>query len=167
MGSALFVSAVFLLSGQDIQEFPLPILRRFTTAAQIDGPISYLFLSYESMYRDSEILCRRYRALRGVPLAESAQIFLSQNLNDVLMIAREAEYHLLARIENTPEKTDANCILAGRIGNLKRFCDSIISSQNEMYNFYHRRLWIKEAIEMVGEEDYYAGKLPYPPSITR
>lgn len=163
----LFLSGLFWDDTRLDQSFPLPALRRCAATANLDGPSHCLFTAPGYLLEDLERLLILHADLGDAPVPSQTVQFRGHDLRAMRDSARHGAAFFEARISNTEEKRLEANRLAGEYRRLSSLYDRLIFGLEPDFGVAAQRRWLREAKEIVGEQDWYAGRLPQPPTIPR
>ena len=121
----------------------------------------YVLARPEDFCADLNMLRRRYRELADAPPAADGFRFPDRNaVNETVRFNRAFRKHLDQRQQLETDRTDALRKVMAETDRLYAVWDAVRDARCEFYYVTVRRAALKKLRDLVGEEEYLAGRLP-------
>lgn len=122
--------------------------------------VHYVLSRPEDFAADLNLLRRRWQDLDGAPRVRDSERFPDRPaINDMLSVNRAFRQQLDAH-QNTPARAPLIRAAMQETDNLYQIWDTVRDARCDYYYISVRRQALKKLRELLGDADYYAGKLP-------
>lgn len=147
------------------QEFPLPALRRASTLAELDGPVNYVFFTNRSnLFSCFCWLLNLQEEIASTPRPSRSVQFAGHDLDHLSACSRTTASFFEAIVPRTTDIRWKCMALAAECRRLDRLYSLLRVGFDPAYTMGRRRYSLQEAFDILGEEAWYAGRLPQPPT---